>query len=254
MINELQVTADQTRWKFNALLKKYKECIDNNSKSGRNPMTFAYFNEMQDMFGHRQNINCNHVIGSSFFESERQSSSFVESNQQISSEVKRKHVSSSTSESLPAKISKMECQQSLNTAPFETQPSEASSSKTPLSEISPFLSETSSSEKRKKSRAGSATHVANTKLELEKQWLEYVKILADKSQKENEKIKKIDEKLQLKEKQLLWKEMVVNRKMQKKEERHRERMKIENEKCQLLKQLIDSQDSFSVNKMLSFKK
>jgi len=51
---------------------------------------------------------------------------------------------------LPAKISKMECQQSLNTAPFETQPSEASSSKTPLSEISPFLSETSFSEKRKK--------------------------------------------------------------------------------------------------------
>jgi len=119
MINELQVTADQTRWKFNALLKKYKECIDNNSKSGRNLMTFAYFNEMQDMFGHRQNINCNHVIGSSFFESERQSSSFVESNQQISSEVKRKQASSSTSESLPTKISKIECQQSLNMAPFE---------------------------------------------------------------------------------------------------------------------------------------
>jgi len=119
---------------------------------------------MQDMFGHWQNINCNHVIDSSFFESERQSSSFVEYNQQISLEVKRKQASLSTSESLPAKISKMECQQLLNMAPFETQPSEASPSKTLLSEIPPFLSETSSSEKRKKSRAGSATYVANTKL------------------------------------------------------------------------------------------
>lgn len=50
IINEFQVTTDQTRWKFNALLKKYKECNDNNSKSGRSPITFAYFNEMQDMF------------------------------------------------------------------------------------------------------------------------------------------------------------------------------------------------------------
>lgn len=250
MINKFQVTADQTRWKFNALLKKYKECSDNNSKSGRSPMTFAYFNEMQDMFGHRQNINCNHVISSSPFGSKRQSSSFVESDQQILSAVIRKRASSSTSEYLSTKISKMECQQkSLNmTSPSET----LSSDETSRSETPP--SETSSSEKRKKSRAGSATYVAKTKLELEKQWLEHLKVLAEKNQKENEKLKKIDEKLQLKEKQLLWKEMVVNRKMQKKEERHRERMRIENEKCQLLKQLIESKDSFSANNMLSFKK
>ncbi|CAL1671644.1 unnamed protein product [Lasius platythorax] len=140
----------------------------------------------------------------------------------------------------------MECQQkSLNMAsPSETPPSdETSRSETPPSG-------TSSSEKRKKSRAGSATYVAKTKLELEKQWLKHLKVLAEKNHKENEKLKKIDEKLQLKEKQLLWKEMVVNRKMQKKEERHRERMRIENEKCQLLKQLIESKDSFSVNNFL----
>jgi len=75
-----------------------------------------------------------------------------------------------------------------------------------------------------------------------------------KNQKEDEKLKKIDERLLLKEKQLLWKETVVNRKMEKKEERHRERMRIENEKCQLLKQLVESKDPFSINNMLSFKK
>lgn len=142
MINEFQVTANQTRWKFNALLKKYKEYNDKNAKSGRSPMTFTYFNEMQDMFGHRKNINCNHVIGSSFFG--RQSSSFIQSDQQISAVI-RKRASSSTSESVPIKISRIECQQeSLNMAPL----TETSSSETPSSEAS-FL-ETPFSKKKKK--------------------------------------------------------------------------------------------------------
>ena len=50
-MNIIGDTADQTRCKFNALLKKYKECVDNNSKSGKSPMTFTYFNEIQEMFG-----------------------------------------------------------------------------------------------------------------------------------------------------------------------------------------------------------
>ncbi|XP_018361137.1 PREDICTED: uncharacterized protein LOC108759917 [Trachymyrmex cornetzi] len=240
-----EVTADHTRWKFNALLKKYKECVDNNSKSGRSPMTFAYFNEMQEMFGHRKNINCNHIIGSSFFGSKRQSSSFVESDKQISTATKRKQAISSTSESLPTKLSRIECQQELLNMASSAASSETSSD---------IVSETPLSKERKKSRPGSATYVAKTKLELEKQWLEHLKVLAIKNQKDNEKLKRIDERLQLKEKQLLWKEAVVKRKMEKKEERHRERMRIENEKCQLLKELVDSKHLFSMNDMLSFKK
>lgn len=223
-------------------------------------MTFSYFDEMQDMFSHRKNINCNHVIGTSFIGNKRQSSS-LEPEQQISSV--RKQVSSFTSEFLPTKISKIKCQQELfnmasssNTPCSETSRTETSRSETPRLETpsSGTCSETLSSGKRKKSRAGSAINITNTKLELEKQWLEHLKVLDEKSKKEDEKLKKIDQKLQLKEKQLLWKEMIVNRKMQKKEERHRERMRFENEKCQLLKQLIESKDSFSVNDMLSFKK
>ncbi|KYN17301.1 hypothetical protein ALC57_10427 [Trachymyrmex cornetzi] len=132
------MTADQTRWKFNALLKKYKECVDNNSTSGRSPMTFDYFNEMQEIFGHRKNVNCNHIIGSSFFVSKRQSSSFVESDKQISTATKTKQAISSTSESLPIKFSRIECQQEL----LNMTPSAASSetseiaSETPLSIIS----------------------------------------------------------------------------------------------------------------------
>ncbi|XP_044577102.1 uncharacterized protein LOC123260171 isoform X2 [Cotesia glomerata] len=36
----IQVTADQVKWKFNRLYNKYKECIDNNNKSGSNSKKF----------------------------------------------------------------------------------------------------------------------------------------------------------------------------------------------------------------------
>lgn len=138
---------------------------------------------------HRNNINCNHVISSSFFGSKKQSSSFVESDQQISSaEIRKKQVFSSISESLPTKISKMECQSLNMVPPSETLLSETPRSGTPSTSTT-SCSITPSSEKRNKSRAGSATYVAKTKLDLEKQWLEHLKVLAEKSQKENEKLK-----------------------------------------------------------------
>lgn len=84
--------------------------------------------------------------------------------------------------------------------------------------------------------------------------MEHLKTLAEKRQKDDEKLKKIDEMIQLKEKQLLLKEMITTRKLQKKEERHREQIKIEREKCQLLKQILESKDTFSISDMLSRKK
>lgn len=90
-------------------------------------MTFAYFNEMQEMFEHRKNINCNHIIDSSFFESKRQSSSFVESDKQILTATKRKQAVSSTSRSSPTKLSIIECQQELLNMASSATSSETSS-------------------------------------------------------------------------------------------------------------------------------
>lgn len=42
---------DQVRWRINYLMKKYKECVDHNLKSGRSPMSFEFFNEMENIFG-----------------------------------------------------------------------------------------------------------------------------------------------------------------------------------------------------------
>lgn len=104
---------------------------------------------------------------------------------------------------MPTKISKMEYQ-SLNmassseTLSSETPSSEAASSEIPSSEI-PFSKTPVSEQKRNKSWAGSAIYVAKTKLErIEKQWLKHLKVLTDKNEKEDEKLKKINEKLQKK--------------------------------------------------------
>src|SRR5436190_15608023 len=43
------MSTDQIRWKINALCKKYKECVDNNRKSGLSPMTFEYFDQLKEI-------------------------------------------------------------------------------------------------------------------------------------------------------------------------------------------------------------
>jgi len=111
--------------------------------------------------------------------------------------------------------------------------------------------------KAKKVHSGSTIYVAKTKLELEKQWLEHLRMLSTKNEKENEKLIRIDErnaikkeKLLLKQKQMLWKETVLKRKMENKDEWHRDRMRMERKKCQLLKDLIQSKNMFSLDSML----
>lgn len=45
------MTNDQVRWKINALVKKYKEVVDNNSLSERVRMDFEYFEQMDEILG-----------------------------------------------------------------------------------------------------------------------------------------------------------------------------------------------------------
>jgi len=48
------MSSDQVRWRINYLTKKYKECVDNNLKSGRSPISFEYFNEMENILGYKK--------------------------------------------------------------------------------------------------------------------------------------------------------------------------------------------------------
>lgn len=59
------MTSDQVRWKINALLKKYKEVIDNFSKSGRGNIEFEWFQTMDDIFGKKSDVaNQNYAVSS----------------------------------------------------------------------------------------------------------------------------------------------------------------------------------------------
>ncbi|KAL6265769.1 hypothetical protein P5V15_002580 [Pogonomyrmex californicus] len=57
-----KMSMDQVRWKINALIK-YKECIDNNSKSGRSLMTFEWFDEI---LRQQKNAVIKHTVSSKF--------------------------------------------------------------------------------------------------------------------------------------------------------------------------------------------
>lgn len=59
------MTSDQVRWKMNALLKKYKEVVDNYSKSGRGNIEFEWFQQMDDIFGKKKDsTNQNYTVSS----------------------------------------------------------------------------------------------------------------------------------------------------------------------------------------------
>ncbi|XP_071642136.1 uncharacterized protein [Temnothorax longispinosus] len=62
----IQMSADQVRWKINALIKRYKQCVDNNSKSGRSLMTFEWFDQMDEIFGQQRNAAAEHTVTSKF--------------------------------------------------------------------------------------------------------------------------------------------------------------------------------------------
>ncbi|XP_066585445.1 uncharacterized protein [Prorops nasuta] len=64
----IEMSKDQIRWKWNSLLKKYKECVDNNLKSGRSLMTFKWYNQMDDILhqGSVTSNTSNHIFSSTF--------------------------------------------------------------------------------------------------------------------------------------------------------------------------------------------
>lgn len=56
------MSCDQVRWKFNSLIKKYKECIDNNSASGRGAMNFEFYDQLEEIFGRQSNAVGTYVM------------------------------------------------------------------------------------------------------------------------------------------------------------------------------------------------
>ncbi|CAH0714003.1 unnamed protein product, partial [Brenthis ino] len=67
----IQVTADQVKWKFNRLKSKYKECIENNSKSGNDHMTFEYYEQFEQIFHKGKKVSTPRKFSSIFCTDEK---------------------------------------------------------------------------------------------------------------------------------------------------------------------------------------
>ncbi|XP_039311313.1 uncharacterized protein LOC120359077 [Solenopsis invicta] len=60
----IKVTNDQVRWKINLLIKKYKECVDNNAKSGRAHMSFEFYDQLEEILGQEKEARALHTVSS----------------------------------------------------------------------------------------------------------------------------------------------------------------------------------------------
>lgn len=175
----VEVTADQVRWKINALTKKYKDCIDN----GQGAMSFKYFNEMHQILG-RYSDNTGTY---------RLASGVIQGSDDLDKDKNKRNMS--------------------------------------LKGSTPF----------RRLRAE-----RRAKIELDKQWLDYLRKQEDQKQLRDERYERNlrlrQEELQLRKKELEIKQSLALKKLQLKEQKQEEMLKIEREKCALLRKLVADQD------------
>jgi len=234
------MSIDQVRWKINALTKKYKECVDNNSKSGRNLMTFEWFDQMDEIFGKQTNAIAAHTMSSGF--------PHITSNSSTSSAQKFNSTLTSASKSSTSKSS-------TTTITVSNDPTillENCSNKN--MQIS--TSTSSKTGKRKRELHGSGSNIARAKIALENQWVEYLNMKTERDKLNDEKhatiVEQKKEALKLKKKHFALKEKEIEQrkdyfiaKLKEKENRNAQQIEIEKEKCKLLKKFLKCETSDS---------
>ncbi|XP_052737689.1 uncharacterized protein LOC112055337 isoform X2 [Bicyclus anynana] len=187
----IEMTADQVRWKINALTKKYKQCLDTGQHR-----KFKYFKEMEDIYT-KYNVDCDQFA--------------------ISECSKRRR-----------------CHKQLSVNDFNL-PLQIQNESRAMIEL-------------RKTRLANRIESERTqsKLILEKQWLEYLKrqehnrLLKDDLY--NEVLKLREKELELQRHELQIKQSIELQMLELKEREQGNLLKIEKEKCEMLKQFFDSKD------------
>ncbi|XP_067206836.1 uncharacterized protein [Linepithema humile] len=221
----IEMSTDQIRWKINALTKKYKECIDNNRKSGRSPMSFEYFDQMQEILGKDEEANIFHTR---------------------SSNLPTKYIINTSP--------KVQCSNSSKETELEAVSSHSSTCSSSLSTNNSCTHINSTKKKNlieKKARPlhGSGSNNAKIKNELGKHWLEYLQGEEKRREERDAKLSKLLEKkteainlqkrqLQMHEKELDDRKIITAKKLKCKEQRHEEIIAIERKKCKLLRKFL----------------
>ncbi|XP_032688790.1 uncharacterized protein LOC116852469 [Odontomachus brunneus] len=222
----IQVTDQQVRWKMNALMKRYKEVIDNNSKSGRGTIEFEWFQIMDNFLGKKGSVTT--------------------AGYTISSKVCLEKMEPSTSQSSMKKFQR------------NSQKVSEQSAITNMAEIEKSSSNSNIEGNKTLTTHGTGSNIAKTKIELEKQWLKHLQLKEErditKEERNKDLIESKKEALKLKKKHLVMKakemeqkhDIAIN-KMSEKKKRHADIMGIERLKYKLLKKFIEKKENINID-------
>lgn len=234
------MSADQVRWRINYLTKKYKECIDNYSKSGRSTITLDFFNEMEQIFGYEKNASATYTLSSDLPSKKITDSALLTKTSKDSA----LPVKNSRDSALPSKKS--------NDSFSGTQVNKLKREHTgyPIASTSTDANnEAKNSEQNKVLHKKSSTQ-KQLKTELEKVCLEYMDVESKRRENHNENMLKTKNEslklkkqyLEMREKEVEVKKAIAANKIKAKERRHEELIEIEKLKYELLKDLINKEN------------
>lgn len=211
------MTSDQVRWKINALIKKYKECVDNNSKSGRVNVTFEFYDQLEEILGQEK----------------RTSLYTVASN--VLSDNTNKKVKDSKRQNVKSPLNHQKRQNNYDGI---NQPSTSAVQH----ESSPVVDS-----KRHLPGHNTGSNLARMKIELQTQCLDYFKTVRNREEEQTKWHEKLlqskEATISVKKRQLELKKQIAEKKLKSKECRHEEIMEIERLKVNLLKTLIKNKEN-----------
>lgn len=204
-------------------MKRYKEVIDNNMKSGRGTIEFEWFQVMDDFLGKKGNVTAAGYTVSSKVGLEKGEPS-------TSQPVKKFNLDSR----------KMSKQSAMNN----------------LATIESSSNSHNTEKKKTLTTHGTGSNIAKTKIELEKQWLKHLQLKEEYDKNKQEKNKDLIESkkealkkkhLAMKEKEMEQRSDIATNKMSEKRKRHADIIEIERLKYKLLKKFIEKKENRSID-------
>ncbi|XP_011685767.1 PREDICTED: pericentrin-like [Wasmannia auropunctata] len=242
---KIEMSPQQVRWKMNALTKRYKECVDSNSKTGRGTVEFQWFDQLDEIFGDKNNAGTAYTVSSKLcfptMTSKNKASNVAAINEQSEDrEKEKKQLCKSHFKMKNEEHAVLEEICSLLDIAANKQTEDITST---------MQLKTDKKLRVKRATHGTDSNIAKSKIELGKQWHQHlqdkIKREAIKEKQYDNMIRKKEEILQLKQKQIELKEKelqqkktIASNKMKDKEKRHAEILSLEMEKCKLFRAFL----------------
>ncbi|XP_043286915.1 uncharacterized protein [Venturia canescens] len=258
----IEVNSDQVRWKMNSLFKKYKECVDNNAKSGTAPMTFEFYEHLEAILGQNKSAVGAHTTASklptavdSIAKKQHPKESLSpRRNSNVENEIELDFTGTSKNTFILGKRMRLGCKPNVENE-VECSLPEKSKSTFPADEKlpanvdneielgSPGVAKNNFfASKRLQVKHGTGSNIARGKAQLQAQWLEYLEGI---KKRDEERLLSFERQRQIQEQRLELKKALTEKKIESKERRHKEIMKTEKLKIKLLEKIVHNKENIS---------